>query len=149
MGVNNIWRELVVSPEEQEMVEEICRTGAGKSLAREELERFSVGREWDIEVDTRVGKTLVHMYWPEKTVEKERKIPLFINIHGGGFIKGRWDQDIVFCLNVCSRAHIAIADIRDRCTPATMCCSILVKMRTPWELTGNGLEPAVIPREAI
>ena len=111
MGVNNIWRELVVSPEEQEMVEEICRTGAGKSLAREELERFSVGREWDIEVDTRVGKTLVHMYWPEKTVEKGRKIPLFINIHGGGFIKGRRDQDIVFCRNVCSRAHIAIADI--------------------------------------
>ena len=38
MGVNNIWKELVVSPEEQEMVEEICRTGAGKALP---------GRNWN------------------------------------------------------------------------------------------------------
>ena len=43
----------------------------------------------------------------EKLVQEIRdgkKIPLFINMHGGGFVKGRRDQDIVFCCNICSRS---------------------------------------------
>ncbi len=50
----------------------------------------------------------------EKLVQEIRdgkKIPLFINMHGGGFVKGRRDQDIVFCRNICSRSDCAIVDI--------------------------------------
>ena len=36
---------------------------------------------------------------------------MYINIHGGGFIKGMRDQDYVFCRNICSRAGVAVADI--------------------------------------
>ena len=38
-------------------------------------------------------------------------LPLFINFHGGGFLKGRRDQDIVFCRNICSKAGVALADV--------------------------------------
>lgn len=103
-----IWKDLKVSPEEEKMVEEIRNSGIGKSLSPEQLNRYHVGKEWDMEIDTRVGKTLVHMYWPEDAVGKT---PLYINIHGGGFVKGRRDQDIVFCRNICSRSGVAIADI--------------------------------------
>ena len=91
-----LWKELVVTPEEEKLVQEIREGGAGRSLGREELERFRAGEERDFEIDTRVGKTLVHLYRPEGREGKEA--PLFINIHGGGFVKGRRDQDMVFCL---------------------------------------------------
>ena len=105
---NVIWKELVVSPEEQEMAREIIEGGAGKSLPSEKLYEFQVGREWTLEIDTCVGKTKVYMYWPEGV---EGPLPLLINIHGGGFIKGMRDQDFVFCRNICSRTKIAVADI--------------------------------------
>ncbi len=103
-----IWKDLKVSPEEEKMAEEIRNGGVGKSLSPEQLNRYRVGKEWDMEIDTRAGKTLVHMYWPENA---DGKVPLYINIHGGGFVKGRRDQDIVFCRNICSRSGVAIADI--------------------------------------
>lgn len=104
-----LWKELSVTPEEKKLVEEIREGGAGRSLSREELEYYQVEEEQDFEIDTRVGKTLVHLYRPKGS--RGKKIPLFINMHGGGFVKGRRDQDIVFCRNICSRSDCAILDI--------------------------------------
>lgn len=103
-----VWKELVVTPEEEKLAQEIRDGGAGKNLSPEQMSEFSVEKEWDLEIDTRVGKTLVHMYAP---AENGEKFPLFINIHGGGFIKGRRDQDIVFCRNISSRSGVIMADI--------------------------------------
>lgn len=104
-----IWKELVVAPEEEILVKEVRDSGAGRRLSPEELNRFMVGEERDFEINTQVGKTLVHYYRPEDSAGK--KIPLLINIHGGGFVKGRRDQDIVFCRNICSRSGYAVLDI--------------------------------------
>jgi acetyl esterase len=104
-----VWKELAVTPEEEELVKEIREGGAGRRLSEEELNRFHAGQERDFEIPTRVGNTLVHYYRPEGCEGK--KIPLFINMHGGGFVKGRRDQDIVFCRNICSRCGCAILDI--------------------------------------
>lgn len=90
------------------MAQEICRQGAGRSLPPEKLNEFQVEKEWDLEIETAVGKTVVHMYLPRT---EQKQVPLMINIHGGGFIKGRRDQDIVYCRNICSRAEVAVADI--------------------------------------
>lgn len=105
----HMWRPLEVTPEEEIKIQEIRDGGAGRSLSEAELNRFSVGEERDFNIVTRVGDTLVHYYRPEKTAGKN--IPLFINMHGGGFVKGRRDQDIVFCRNICSRSGCAILDI--------------------------------------
>lgn len=104
-----IWKDLQITPEEEALAKEIIEGGAGKSLPPEKLYEFKVGKEWTMEVDTRVGKTKVHMYWPENCDGQE--LPLLINLHGGGFIKGLRDQDFVFCRNFCSRSGFAIADI--------------------------------------
>lgn len=104
-----LWKELIVTPEEERLVQEIREGGAGRSLSKEELERFKVGEELDFEINTRAGKTLVHLYRPEGYEGK--RLPLFINMHGGGFVKGRRDQDIVFCRNICNRSGCALLDI--------------------------------------
>lgn len=104
-----LWKNLEVSPEEEEKVKEIREGGIGRCLSTEELNRFSVGEEQDFVIETCVGPTLVHYYRPEKAGKE--KLPLLINMHGGGFVKGRRDQDIVFCRNICSRSGCAVLDI--------------------------------------
>lgn len=106
--MSRIWKELNVSPEEQKLAEEIINSGAGKTLGQEALNQFHVRKEWNMEIETSVGKTLVHMYQDQPETKKSA---LFINVHGGGFIKGRRDQDIVFCRNFGSRSGCIIADI--------------------------------------
>lgn len=104
-----LWNPLNVSPEEEAMANEIINSGVGKRLSEEVMSEFRTGAEWVMEIGTRVGKTLVHMYRPEGMEGKE--LPLLINMHGGGFIKGRRDQDIVFCRNICSRSGFLVADV--------------------------------------
>ncbi len=104
-----IWRELVVDEKDQQLVQEIIESGAGKSLPAERLNEFHAGEERDFEIDTAVGKTLVHFYRPEGSEGKT--IPLLINFHGGGFVKGRRDQDIVFSRKFCQLGNIAILDV--------------------------------------
>lgn len=103
------WKNVVVNAEEQELIDKIRDGGAGRRLPEDVVNQYSVGKEWSMDINTCVGKTRVYMYWPEHAEEKN--IPLFINIHGGGFLKGRRDQDIVFCRSLCSKSDVAIADI--------------------------------------
>lgn len=102
------WKKLSVSPEEEALIKKIIESGVGKALPPEKLYEFQVREEQSLEIETRVGSTHVNLYLP---YEKREHIPLYINIHGGGFIKGMRDQDYVFCRNICSRAGVAVADI--------------------------------------
>lgn len=111
-----LWKPLHLTQEEEQLVHEIRLGGAGRSLPQEELERFQVGEERDFAIPTRVGDTLVHYYRPKQAENKT--LPLLILLHGGGFVKGRRDQDIVFCRNICSRSGCAILDIDYVPTPA-------------------------------
>lgn len=69
--MSRIWKELNVSPEEQKLAEEIINSGAGKTLGQEALNQFHVRKEWNMEIETSVGKTLVHMY---RISRKQRKV---------------------------------------------------------------------------
>ncbi len=104
-----IWRELQVDEKDRELVREIIESGAGKSLPEEKLNEFHAGEERDFEIDTAAGKTLVHFYRPENSEGKV--LPLLINFHGGGFVKGRRDQDIVFARKFCQLGNIAVLDV--------------------------------------
>ncbi len=104
-----IWRELVVSEEDRQLVQEVIDSGAGKSLPEEKLNEFHAGEERSFEIETAVGNTLVHFCRPEGSEGKT--IPLLINFHGGGFVKGRRDQDIVFSRKFCQLGNIAILDV--------------------------------------
>ena len=60
--MTQISKELNMLPEEQKLAEEIINSGAGKTLDQEGLNQFHVRKEGDMEIETSVGKTLVHMY---------------------------------------------------------------------------------------
>lgn len=75
--MSRIWKELNVSPEEQKLAEEIINSGAGKTLGQEALNQFHVRKEWNMEIETSVGKTLVHMYQDQPETKKSA---LFINV---------------------------------------------------------------------
>ena len=49
-----MWKELKVTPEEQELARQIVEGGAGKSLSEEQLNQYQVEKEWNLEIDTRV-----------------------------------------------------------------------------------------------
>ena len=68
--MSRIWKELNVSPEEQKLAEEIINSGAGKTLGQEALNQFHVRKEWNMEIETSVGKTLVHMYQDQPETKK-------------------------------------------------------------------------------
>ena len=104
-----IWRELQVDEKDRQLVQEIIDNGAGKSLPEEKLNEFHAGEERDFEIDTAVGKTLVHFYRPEGSEGKT--LPLLINFHGGGFVKGRRDQDIVYSRKFCQLGNVAVLDV--------------------------------------
>lgn len=110
------WKELRISEEDARILHDIIDGGIGKQLSPEQLNQFSVGEERTVTIPTRVGLTQVHLYFPEGA---QKPLPLMLNLHGGGFVKGRRDQDIVFCRNLCSRAGLVVADIDYAVAPLT------------------------------
>ncbi len=102
------WKELKISPEDEKTIAEIRNNSSGKSLSPELMEKYHVGEEQEFTIETRVGDCRVYLYRPVGTSESN---PLLINLHGGGFVKGRRDQDTVFCRNICSRSGWTVLDV--------------------------------------
>jgi acetyl esterase len=59
-------------------------------------------------ISTRDGETHIFLYRPLK---EQPLLPIFVNIHGGGFVKGHREQDIVFSKNICSHMNCIVIDI--------------------------------------
>lgn len=94
-------------------LDRIRNNAAGKSLDEEQLKLFSSHKEETIDIPTRDGSTHVYVYYPKE----QETYPVFINLHGGGFVKGHRDQDLVFCRNLCQNAHCMVFDIDYKTAP--------------------------------
>ncbi len=92
---------------EELTVESLRENGAGKTLPEEQLNLFHAGYEEERMIPVRSGTAHIYYYAPAK----EGKFPLFINLHGGGFIKGHRDQDTVFCRNIVENSGYCVVDI--------------------------------------
>lgn len=92
---------------EELTVEALRANGAGKTLPEEELQRFHAGYEDERMIPVRAGKAHIYYYAPAEM----GIFPLFINLHGGGFIKGHRDQDTVFCRNIVENSGYCVVDI--------------------------------------
>ncbi|WP_316858731.1 alpha/beta hydrolase [uncultured Cohaesibacter sp.] len=79
--------------------------------AREELDSVSIE---ELAVPTRVGPSRVLSITPTNHRDNG---PLFINIHGGGFVRGYQDRDTVFCAQMANRLGCKILDIDYRLAP--------------------------------
>lgn len=87
---------------------EVREQAVGKYLSQEEMNRFCVGFEEERMIPTRHGETHIYFYIPD---EKRDIYPVLINLHGGGFVKGHRDQDVVFCRNMAQNAGYVVVDI--------------------------------------
>lgn len=97
---------------------EKLRSGAvGLTVEPELLNLFSAGREEEMQIPTRGGDTHVFVYYPK---EERESYPLFVDLHGGGFVKGHREQDVVFCRNICQNAGCIVVDVDYRTAPEHM-----------------------------
>lgn len=95
-------------------LERIRKNAAGLKVEQDLLELFSAGREEELEIPTRNGITHVYVYYPEHEQENN---PVFINLHGGGFVKGHREQDVVFSRNICQNTGCIVYDIDYKTAP--------------------------------
>ena len=76
-------------------------------VTQEEMARFPAEKE-DMRVVTSQGETkIIRFEYGDRTAER----PLFLNLHGGGFIGGRMDRDELFCRKMACRFHALVLDI--------------------------------------
>lgn len=101
---------------EEYTLESVRATAVGKELPLEELERFHAGYEDVRMIPTREEDARVYYFAPGT----EGPYPVVINLHGGGFVKGRRDQDTVFCRNLVENAGVCVVDIDYHTAPEKM-----------------------------
>jgi acetyl esterase len=94
--------------ERDRIIQELRETGAGSEVNKELLTKFPVQKSEEWMLPTRNGETHIFVYYP---VSDKKVLPLYVNIHGGGFVRGRREQDIVFCRNIAGRAECVVVDI--------------------------------------
>ena len=98
----------MISQDQEKLIQFLRETGAGNTVSEELLNRYQVRKTEDRMVPTRDGETHIYIHYPNS----DRVLhPLFINIHGGGFVKSHRQQDTVFSKNICSRADCVVIDI--------------------------------------
>ncbi len=95
-------------------LERIRTNAVGLKVDPQQLALFSAFREEETEIPTREGTAHVYVYYPQPQDEPYK---VFINLHGGGFVKGHREQDLVFCRNICQNAGCMVFDIDYRTAP--------------------------------
>jgi acetyl esterase len=98
----------MISDNKKQLIHFLRHTGIGNAVDAHLLNRFSVAKTIEENVMTRSGSTRVFIHYPKQDADA---LPLFINVHGGGFIKGHREQDTVFSKNICHHAKCAVIDI--------------------------------------
>ncbi|MCB1387967.1 MAG: alpha/beta hydrolase [Rhodobacteraceae bacterium] len=66
-------------------------------------------------IPTRVGDTRILIVTPKVPAKGLR--PLFVNIHGGGFVRGYQTRDTIFCAHLASRLDAVVIDLDYRLAP--------------------------------
>lgn len=95
-------------------LERIRANAVGLKVEEGMLELFSAGREEEIMIPGREEPIHVFVYYPS---EERGQYPVFINLHGGGFVKGHREQDVVFCRNICQNMKCMVFDIDYKTAP--------------------------------
>lgn len=90
------------------LAEKARAQGAFPSLSEEELAALPV-KQKELGVPVSEGSVRVYEFRPGP--ENKRSLPMLINFHGGGFIKGRADRDQVYCSNMAARTGALVWDV--------------------------------------
>ena len=102
------WSMVMKTKTKEVTLEEVRHQAVGQTLSEEVLNQFHAGYEEERMISTRHGETRVYIYVPEG----ERNVyPVMVNLHGGGFVKGYRDQDIVYARNIAQNAGYVVVDV--------------------------------------
>lgn len=94
--------------ERLEIAKRLREADVDTNVAPELLEKYPVKESKELWVKTRVGKTHIFLHSP---FSGQKPYPLFVNIHGGGFIKGHKVRDTLFCRKLAHALNCAVIDI--------------------------------------
>nr|WP_175476081.1 alpha/beta hydrolase [Evansella caseinilytica] len=61
-------------------------------------------------LSTYAGKTQVSIYWP-KHFSTDDQLPVYINLHGGGFVLGFPEQDEFICKTIANNAECVVVNV--------------------------------------
>lgn len=96
-----------LSERDKRMIQDCRKNGVGVKVDPKLLEQYCVAKEAKFSVATEYGTCQVMMYYPSE----KKNLPVVFDIHGGGFVKGMREQDIVFCRNMCQNTGCIVIDI--------------------------------------
>ncbi len=110
------WEIFRYSPEEKlEVAKQLRSKSIVETKLTEEMQSYLEKVTWyESTIPTREGDS--HVYMIEPKVKKE-VYPLFINIHGGGFVRGYEKRDTVFCAYISNALGCKVIDIDYRLAP--------------------------------
>ena len=95
-------------------LERIRSNAVGLKVDPQVLSLFSAEREEEMMIPGRNEAIHVYVFYPRKAREI---YPVYINLHGGGFVKGYREQDTVYARNICQNAECMVVDIDYRTAP--------------------------------
>jgi acetyl esterase len=78
---------------------------------RQFLDRVTVE---DTQIDTREGKTHIFII---RAKNRTKYCPVYINIHGGGFVRPHGERNIIFCAKFADRMRGIVVDLDYRLAP--------------------------------
>lgn len=103
--------------EKLKIVNIIREKDARKSVDPSIIANYPVKIIKEMFVKTKSGETHIYIHYPLKG---EKPYPLYVNMHGGGFIKGHFQADELFCRKVANTVNCAVIDIDYKIAPEFM-----------------------------
>ena len=91
-----------------EMAQAARQRGAFRAVPQEELDALPIKQA---EKYIPVSENEVHIFEFKPEIHPEEKLPMILNFHGGGFIKGRADRDQVYCSHMADRTGALVWDV--------------------------------------
>lgn len=95
-------------------LERIRKEAVGQEIDEELLKQYPVKEQRELEIPTRHGFVKAYLYRPYS--EKE-KLPLMINFHGGGFVKGYRGRDFAFSRILATGCGAMVLDVDYKTAP--------------------------------
>ncbi|MGL5202362.1 MAG: alpha/beta hydrolase [Cetobacterium sp.] len=115
----NIFAEInEMSQEERVKNVERLRNRVVATISKDEFHKYNA-IEKEMELQTSYGASKIFIIEPQNR-ETLGKLPLIINIHGGGFVKAREDRDKLFCYKIVDSIPSVIIDIDYKLAPENM-----------------------------
>lgn len=81
------------------------------------LKNYPVKRQEQFEISTRHGQTGIYLYEPFTPEDQKDPLPVLVNFHGGGFVKGYQAKCITFGRILAREGHCLVFDVDYKLAP--------------------------------